>query len=76
MKKKINKYSEIELDNKIKILEISKFSYKYLYITSFIILLIIIFKISRKFPKDNELKINLDKLDQFEINTYNIIKKN
>ena len=75
MRKIIDKYIEIKINNKINKLKISKYSFKYLYISSFIIMLIIIFKISRKFSKDNELKINLEKLDQFETNVYNIIKE-
>ena len=53
----------------------SKYSYKYLYIYLLIILLFIFLKITKKLPKNYEVDMNLENLDKFETNVYNIIKK-
>ena len=78
MKNNLDKYNKIKIENndKIQKLKILKFSYKYSYISFFIILLFIIIKIYRKFSKNNETKkMDLEKLEQYEISVYNNIKK-
>ena len=66
----------IKLNKNVKIprLKTKIFSNKYLYIFLFIVLLLIIFNISKKLSYNYEKK-NFEKLEQFETNIYNNIKK-